>query len=408
MSNHPKLIRVFNKDKTHKDVSPEELISLGINKWKGWACSAGKYLLYIDYDGNVFTCNNASSKIDRFNHSGWKEEKKRLRAEQGINVELPKNVESGVYRKYQRVFERSGNGFQNSLDANDPENYKKHFGFLGNINQHFKVPNDFVICPFAQCGCGADVPIPKSQDVEGLQSLYKYYLTQFLSSTKQVDSISSPYSILPRNFPYPTILWDIGRKCNYDCSYCWPAVHNAKELHVETNLFLSTCEKIINEFSPKFVKTFCFSGGEPTLHPGIQDILQYLHDKKQRVLLTTNGSMPSSKWEKLTPYINVAQMSAHFEFINKDRFIKNVEIILNTFSKSDEIRTIDIKLMTSPGKLEQSLDMKNQIESIPLWKELGQRENNYTILSLVPLRGIDNSEALLDYKNEELEVFQHQ
>ena len=32
------------------------------------------------------------------------------------------------------------------------------------------------------------------------------------------------------NFPIPyQVLWDLGRRCNYNCDYCWPAVHSNTE-----------------------------------------------------------------------------------------------------------------------------------------------------------------------------------
>ena len=57
-----KQLRVYNNNE-YKLHSVDEVIAKGYNKWKDWNCSAGARNLYIDYDGNVWVANCASSNF---------------------------------------------------------------------------------------------------------------------------------------------------------------------------------------------------------------------------------------------------------------------------------------------------------------------------------------------------------
>ena len=61
-----KQLRWYRKDGKFELVSVDEAISRGLNKWKGWKCSAGVRALYIDYDGGVWVGNCASAAKDRY------------------------------------------------------------------------------------------------------------------------------------------------------------------------------------------------------------------------------------------------------------------------------------------------------------------------------------------------------
>ena len=71
--NTNKQLRIYDKSEKYIRLSVDETIARGLNKWQAWQCSAGVRALYIDFDGNLWICNTASSKLDRFNDPGWKE-----------------------------------------------------------------------------------------------------------------------------------------------------------------------------------------------------------------------------------------------------------------------------------------------------------------------------------------------
>ena len=64
-----KQLRIYSSDSHFTRVSVDEAIARGINSWKGWKCSAGVRGLYIDYDGNIWNANCASSNRNQTAHT---------------------------------------------------------------------------------------------------------------------------------------------------------------------------------------------------------------------------------------------------------------------------------------------------------------------------------------------------
>ena len=58
-----KQLRLYDNHANYKLFSVDEIIAQGLNHWKDWHCSAGARSLYIDYDGNVWVANCASSNF---------------------------------------------------------------------------------------------------------------------------------------------------------------------------------------------------------------------------------------------------------------------------------------------------------------------------------------------------------
>ena len=58
-----KQLRLYDNHANYKLFSVDEIIAQGLNHWKDWHCSAGARNLYIDYDGNVWVANCASSNF---------------------------------------------------------------------------------------------------------------------------------------------------------------------------------------------------------------------------------------------------------------------------------------------------------------------------------------------------------
>ena len=110
---------------------------------------------------------------------------------------------------------------------------------------------------------------------------------------------------LEMNFPIVhQILWDITRRCNYDCDYCWPSVHNNVEPHHEYEKIIQTIDKAVDHWAEGDEIRWNFGGGEPSMHPKFLEILEYLNYKKQWVLVTTNGSRSKKFWSEAVKYIN--------------------------------------------------------------------------------------------------------
>ena len=80
------------------------------------------------------------------------------------------------------------------------------------------------------------------------------------------------------------IYFQITRKCNLKCSYCYmDASINGEEIP------FSDIEKIVDYISEKGVMEVRLTGGEPTLHSCFTDIVRRLQERNIYVSIGTNG-----------------------------------------------------------------------------------------------------------------------
>ena len=58
--------------------------------------------------------------------------------------------------------------------------------------------------------------------------------------------------------------WNLGKRCNYNCSYCGNELHNKTSEHMF--VYTATIDKIVEAPMGKKIK-IRFTGGEPFVHP---------------------------------------------------------------------------------------------------------------------------------------------
>jgi len=95
------------------------------------------------------------------------------------------------------------------------------------------------------------------------------------------------------------IIWDLGRKCTYACTYCPPHRNNKTSPVVGFDDLITSMEFVDDYISmyeefrgrPYRVKALSFTGGEPTIHPGFLKFGRYVKDNYTgyNVNMTTNG-----------------------------------------------------------------------------------------------------------------------
>lgn len=453
-----KQLRIYNSEGNYLRASVDEVIANGLNKWKDWHCSAGARNLYIDYDGNVWIANCASSShyskihndrvnkwfndkdstvddewrkyresiIGEYPHKQWvidnvgaehwpmpKENwetcEAHLRLMEEIN-RLEKQFFNADFRKntHYKSFLKKTDSWKWTADENS-----KVWGLLGSIFTSWTLPDTWTKCPFTSCGCGADVILSKAKTSNSVKKLHvtnHQFDGQKMGSV--VDSVTEPYGI-EMNFPIVhQVLWDITRRCNYDCSYCWPSVHNNVESYHEYEKIIETIDSAIDTWAEGSEIRWNFGGGEPTMHPNFLKILEHLNQKNQWVLVTTNGSRSNKYFTELVKYCNSINMSTHFESMdqfkgNEDRFIDNCRIIIDHHKRVNKDHWLEIKLMTPPGTLERAYQFKNKIIDLGL-EHLGANGRPIGAISFVPIRAIDNSQELVEYSENEIRYFQNQ
>ncbi len=118
------------------------------------------------------------------------------------------------------------------------------------------------------------------------------------------------------------VVWDLGRRCTYACSYCpphrknnWSATASLQELK-STADSLERYSNIYNNMRNKpFKVATSFTGGEPTVNPSFFPFLEYLQDKypKWKRTLTTNGFYSKRKLKIVMDTTDFTTVSWHCE-----------------------------------------------------------------------------------------------
>jgi organic radical activating enzyme len=408
--NTNKQFRLYDSNAKFIRLSVDEVIAREHNKWQNWECSAGVRGLYIDYDGNIWMCNTSSAnQSDNFNYPNWlafsKEHKEKYDEKEWEKTKV-------IYLK---EFRQREDAYNNVMLHNNSATKKNKIGFLGNIKEGFEIRDNWSQCPWEKCSCGADVILSKAKSSfhrEILAVTNKSWEGKEFTKDNTTDNIVD-FVAAEMNFPIPyQILWDLGRLCNYDCSYCWPNVHNRHEKHKDYNDIVNVCDNIINNWSKGDTIRWNFGGGEPTLHPNFLDLLKFLKSKNQWIMVTSNGTRDYKYWSQAVKYLNSINLSAHFEGLkdekDEDRFIKNIQVICDHFASHDDDHWLEIKIMTTPEFINRALALKEKIKKLEILHKKGANNRINGVVSLVPIRKIGNSGQLVEYTEEQLEILRNQ
>jgi MoaA/NifB/PqqE/SkfB family radical SAM enzyme len=125
------------------------------------------------------------------------------------------------------------------------------------------------------------------------------------------------------------IEWNLGKRCNYDCTYCPSSIHDNFSPHTDINVLERTVDKLCEIGKPLRIS---LTGGEPCVHPDIEDLLEYFKRKGIFwVNLTTNGTRGSRWYLNNEMFFNHVVFSLHFEH-EWERIVK----VINEFYDSTE------------------------------------------------------------------------
>jgi MoaA/NifB/PqqE/SkfB family radical SAM enzyme len=117
------------------------------------------------------------------------------------------------------------------------------------------------------------------------------------------------------------IEWNLGKRCNYDCSYCPASIHDNTSSHTDIEILKATVDKLMTLGKPIRLS---FTGGEPCVHPKFDELVRYCkHVGISWISVTTNGTRPYEFYASLP--VDQYVFSIHFEY--------DVEKILDTILK---------------------------------------------------------------------------
>jgi MoaA/NifB/PqqE/SkfB family radical SAM enzyme len=106
------------------------------------------------------------------------------------------------------------------------------------------------------------------------------------------------------------IEWNIGKRCNYDCSYCPSVIHDNHSLHTDIGILKAAVDKLCDLEKPIRLS---LTGGEPCVHPRIEELISYIKSKGFWLSITTNGTR-KSQWYIDQTTVDQWVFSLHFEY----------------------------------------------------------------------------------------------
>jgi MoaA/NifB/PqqE/SkfB family radical SAM enzyme len=346
-----------NKNMKYQAYSVESAHSLALNKWKGWYCSAGIRSIYIDFDGNIFrgTCGVG----------GW----------------------------YGNVFNVTG------------------FTNVGQLTSH-----TWIKCDKEMCSCGADMAVPKVIDnslvllKKQKETKGKYFnsnstTTQNLrDSLKEEQTKSQTMAVFSKTVDlFRLVIWDLGRRCNFDCWYCSKNSHNYYEAHKNLGMLRTAYENLTKIWSKGDRTKFAFTGGEPTVYKDYLPFVQLLKSDNHIVHTTTNGSNNPKYYGELAEVSDIV-FSIHLNYVEKlglEKFLKAVQMAVETTEKGHHTDTIAkynwviVRIMLDPGHLELAQTVYKEFENFRKYKNF--------VLDVDLVHQVDNQNILHPYSKEELD-----
>jgi MoaA/NifB/PqqE/SkfB family radical SAM enzyme len=124
------------------------------------------------------------------------------------------------------------------------------------------------------------------------------------------------------------IEWNLGKRCNYDCSYCPSEIHDNNSPHTDIAVLKSVVDKLMLLGKPVRLS---FTGGEPTVHPKFTELVTYCkHVGISWISITTNGTLPYEFYALLD--VDQIVFSIHLEYDWK-RVFNTVESIVKLTNK---------------------------------------------------------------------------
>lgn len=272
-------------------------------------------------------------------------------------------------------------------------------GKLGNVYQAGNQIRDrYMVCTREFCHCGSDMRLRKGRTAEDARAIQNLDPAKLNYTAEKIAAPTMVGRIWEQDIPL-NLNWDIGRRCNYSCSYCNPYVSNNYEAHRNPEQLAFAADEIERFFSRGRRTKMVFTGGEPTLNPYFLTLVQLLHGRGHHIHTQSNGSRHAEYYAELLRH-SLIGFSVHLEFFHRERFLKMMQHLLTLKSTREEYRWqwLGVRIMAGPSRVREALDLHRSIGSLA-----GAREH-LNQLALAPLYDRARAEHLMDYPSGELDL----
>jgi organic radical activating enzyme len=127
-----------------------------------------------------------------------------------------------------------------------------------------------------------------------------------------------------------TIDWTLNTLCTYHCSYCPPMLHRGtnifKDKDKDKEIVLNFLNKLKAQAGDRGVHIF-INGGEPTISPVFETLIDFINDAGWYAYVNTNGSRSLDWWEQYAHKIFKVTVSYHPETVIDEEIFDKVAYI---------------------------------------------------------------------------------
>jgi cyclic pyranopterin phosphate synthase len=124
-------------------------------------------------------------------------------------------------------------------------------------------------------------------------------------------------------------------RCNYDCLFCHPNENEPVDLL--SNRAFTSILKVIND--TVFLKALHFTGGEPLMRPGIEDLVaesRFVLGPEKDLALTTNGALLDSSKIQALKKSGLARLNISMHAFTPDKYAEFTRRPSHNFEKVKE------------------------------------------------------------------------
>lgn len=198
-------------------------------------------------------------------------------------------------------------------------------------------------CKLENCYCGFDIGIPKgvtSQYVHKLKKMCLDYPTDKFNELNYYDLDRGEnilafgrLDFLLKKFVH--VDWFLGKRCNYDCTYCSPSIHDNHSPIKTYDYYKKALEYLLvqiegnNSLCEGMFLNFSLHGGEPTLIPKVDELVRDIYNNRlapAKIEMMTNFSQPNELILDLNKYADITY-SVHLDYFDDSSLDKLKEYI---------------------------------------------------------------------------------
>lgn len=203
---------------------------------------------------------------------------------------------------------------------------------------------------------------------------------------KKIIAISSQhFENVPRS-SYLVITWRLLLRCNLDCSYCGPWLHDLTSDIPPIEKLIEAADKLNKHATSVNKKIYYFlTGGEPYLIKEFNTFLEHLSNLSQTldINVSSNASLPNRIYLNSLPFINQLVLSLHIE-VDPSAVERKIDSIISLNKAAPS--KVTAMVMLEKGLFAQAQEIAKVLKenNVNYWLKLVQPQLSVDLITFNP------------------------